>query len=154
MSARVRTCLMLPGKAEEAVAFYVSVVPDSRVEGGFSATPGAPPIIIDFTLAGTPYQALNAGLDAAFTEAASISVLCRDQAELDRLWDALLAGGGAPIECGWLRDRFGLCWQLVPEAMPRLMAQADAAAAQRVMAAMMGMVKLDVAKLEAAFRGD
>ena len=104
-------------------------------------------------LAGTPYQGLNGGPQHPFTEAASISVLTRDQAETDRLWAALLADGGAPKACGWLADRYGLCWQIIPEALPRLLGDPDPAAAGRVMEAMMGMVKIDIAGLETAHRG-
>jgi predicted 3-demethylubiquinone-9 3-methyltransferase (glyoxalase superfamily) len=103
-------------------------------------------------LAGTPYQGLNGGPQHPHTEAASISVATRDQAETDRLWEALLADGGQPNACGWLADRYGLCWQIIPEALPRLLADPDPAASARVMQAMMGMVKIDIAGLEAAHR--
>ncbi len=153
VSARVRTCLWYDGQAEEAARFYVSLLPESRIEGVFRPGPAAPPLLVDFVLAGTPYQGLNGGPQHPFTEAVSISVLTADQAETDRLWDALLADGGRPKACGWLADRYGLCWQIVPEALPRLLADPDPAAAGRVMQAMLGMVKIDIAGLEAARRG-
>ncbi len=105
---------------------------------------------MEFTLAGTPMLAMNGNPGEAFTNAASLSALCANQAELDRVWDALLAGGQAQA-CGWLKDRFGVAWQLVPEALPRLMKAGDAAQRGRVIAALMQMVKIDAAALEAAF---
>jgi len=153
MTAKVRTCLWYDGKAEEAARFYVSLLPDSRIENVFRPTPDSPALVVNFILAGTPYQGLNGGPQHPFTEAASISVLTEDQAETDRLWAALLADGGEPKACAWLTDRFGLCWQIVPEALPRLLSDPDPAAAGRVMEAMMGMVKIDIAGLEAAHRG-
>jgi predicted 3-demethylubiquinone-9 3-methyltransferase (glyoxalase superfamily) len=153
MDAKVRTCLAYRDQAEEAARFYVSLLEGSEIERVFRPAPEAPALTALFTLAGTPYQALNMGDHAALTDAVSISVTTADQTETDRLWDALTADGGAPIQCGWLRDRFGLCWQIVPQALPRLLTDPDRAGAGRVMQAMMGMVKLDVAALEAAFRG-
>lgn len=103
-----------------------------------------------FTLGGQSFQALNGGVPAQYGTAASIAVSCADQADVDRLWDALTGEGGAEIQCGWLRDRWGVPWQIVPEALPRLLADPDPAVAARVFAAMQTMVKLDVAALEAA----
>jgi predicted 3-demethylubiquinone-9 3-methyltransferase (glyoxalase superfamily) len=151
--AKVRSCLWSDGKALEAARFYVSLLPDSRIDGVFRPRPDGPELVVDFVLAGTPYQALNGGPQHPFTEAASISVSTRDQAETDRLWEALLADGGAPKACGWLADRYGLCWQIIPEALPRLLADPDPAASARVMQAMMGMIKIDIAGIEAAQRG-
>lgn len=154
MTQRVRTCLWYESGAEEAARFYVSLLPDSRIESEHRSSPGAPPLVVNFTLGGTPYQALNGGLHFKLTEAASISVLCEDQAETDRLWNALVADGGEESQCGWLKDRFGLSWQIVPEALPRLLADPDREAAGRAMQAMMGMRKIDIAVLEAAHRGE
>jgi len=154
MTPRVRTCLWFDGNAEEAVSFYVSLLPGSRIESWFRPSGDAPPLVIDFTLGGAPYQAINGGPQFTFSEAISISVLCPDQAETDRLWHALIADGGTEGQCAWLRDRFGLWWQIVPEALPRLLADPDREAAARVMQAMMEMKRIDVAVLEAARSGN
>lgn len=159
MTAKVRTCLWFEGKGEEAARFYVSLIPDSRIEhvqrspADWPSGKAGDAIVVDFVLGGTPYQILNGGPHARHSDAASISVITADQAETDRLWDALTADGGAPVQCGWLRDRYGLSWQIVPEALPRLLGHPDQAGARRAMEAMMGMVKLDIAALEAAFAG-
>jgi predicted 3-demethylubiquinone-9 3-methyltransferase (glyoxalase superfamily) len=152
MTAKVRTCLWFDGNGEEAAKFYVSLLPDSAIEKTFSPTDGAPPLVVDFTLGGTPYQILNAGPQHPLSEAVSISVSTTDQPETDRLWAALLADGGREIQCGWLKDRFGLFWQIVPEALPRLLASPDKATSARVMQAMMKMIKIDIAGIEAAAR--
>lgn len=154
MTAKVRTCLWFDGNGLEAAEFYVSLLPDSRLESAFRPGPGAPPLVVDFTLAGTPYQALNGGPTYTLSEAVSISVQTRDQAETDRLWNALTADGGAESRCGWLKDRFGLSWQIVPEILPKLLADPDREKSGRAMQAMLGMGKLDIAALEAAFHGE
>ena len=110
-------------------------------------------LTIDFTLAGQKHQALNGGPHHPFNDAISLSVLCEDQAEVDRLWDALTADGGEPVQCSWLRDKFGDSWQIVPEAPPRMLHDNDSEKAKRVMEAMMQMVKIDVAKLQAVYDG-
>jgi predicted 3-demethylubiquinone-9 3-methyltransferase (glyoxalase superfamily) len=109
--------------------------------------------IVDFVLFGQRFQAMTAGPHHDFNDAISLVVECADQAELDRYWDALLAGGGTPQACGWLIDRYGLRWQIVPEGLERLMAEPDQARAKRVADAMLKMVKLDIATLEEAYRG-
>lgn len=152
MNSKVRTCLWFNGNGAEAAKFYVSLLPDSVIEKTFSPTEGAPPLVVDFTLGGTPYQILNGGPDHPHSWAASISVLTQNQAETDRLWAALLARGGTESRCGWLTDRFGLSWQIVPEVLPRLLASPDKAASARVMQAMMKMIKIDIAGIEAAAR--
>lgn len=149
----VRTSLWYDGNAEEAVAFYVALLPGSRIESTFRPSPDAPALMINFTLQGTPYQALNGGPEFRFNEAASISVVTENQAETDRLWDRLTTDGGTESMCGWLKDRYGLSWQIVPKALPRLLASADREAAGRAMAAMMKMRKIDIAALTAAFAG-
>ncbi|MBE7219927.1 MAG: VOC family protein [Caulobacteraceae bacterium] len=155
----VATCLWLGPDVEVAVAFYVSLLPGSRVErvlrapGPWPGGPGGEPILVEFTLAGQRYQGLNGGRAADFGMAASIAVTCPDQAEVDRLWSALTADGGAEIACGWLRDRWGVPWQIVPEVLPRLLHGPDAGVAARAFAAMQEMVKLDVATLERAASG-
>ncbi|WP_372054070.1 VOC family protein [Tistrella mobilis] len=153
MIPRVRTCLWFDGNAEAAVAFYTGLLPASEIDRSLRPDPDGPPLVIDFTLAGTPYQALNGGPHFQLTEAVSISVLTADQAETDRLWGALTADGGAESQCGWLKDRFGLSWQIVPEAVPRLLTSPDRAAADRVFQALMGMRRIEIAALEAAAAG-
>jgi predicted 3-demethylubiquinone-9 3-methyltransferase (glyoxalase superfamily) len=157
--ARVRTCLWFEGDADQAVRRYVELVPASRIEhvqrspGPWPGGKAGDPIVIDFTLGEQAFQALNGGSRVDYGNAASISVACDDQAEVDRLWAALTADGGAEIQCGWLRDRWGVPWQIVPTALPRLLAHEDRAVAARVFAAMMKMVKIDVAALERAAKG-
>jgi predicted 3-demethylubiquinone-9 3-methyltransferase (glyoxalase superfamily) len=152
-------CLWFDGQALEAAEFYVSLFPDSHIDRILRSsvdTPGAKkgdPLLIEFTLAGKQHQALNGGPHHSFNDAISFSILCEGQAEVDRLWDALTAGGGQPIQCSWLKDKFGVAWQVVPEALLRLLHDKDAVKAKRVMEAMMQMVKIDVAKLQAAYNG-
>ncbi|MGF1475723.1 MAG: VOC family protein [Geminicoccaceae bacterium] len=153
MAAKVRTCLWYDGTAEEAARFYVSLIPDSSIESAFRPAPDGPALVVAFTLAGTPYQALNGGPQFKHSEAASISVTTLDQDEIDRLWTALTADGGRESRCGWLVDRFGLSWQIVPEALPRLLGDTDRQASARVMETMMTMAKIDIAALEAAYHG-
>ncbi|MEZ6014453.1 MAG: VOC family protein [Planctomycetota bacterium] len=150
----LRTCLWFHSDGEAAAHFYTSLIPSSSVTRVFRSAPDAPALIIDFTLAGVPYQILNGGPQYTLTEAASISVTTPDQAETDRLWDALTADGGRPSRCGWLVDRFGVSWQIVPAVLGRILGDPDRAAAGRAMQAMLQMAKLDVAQLEAAFRGE
>lgn len=151
---KVSTCLWFDGAAEAAANFYTSLIPDSRITSIARTKPDGPALMVTFTLGGAPFQALNGGPQHRFSEAASISVTTADQAETDRLWNALIAGGGSEGRCAWLKDRFGLSWQIVPEALPRLLGSPDRAGAGRAMQAMMGMRKIDVAGLEAAFRGE
>ncbi|MEO0359464.1 MAG: VOC family protein [Pseudomonadota bacterium] len=152
MTAKVRTCLWFEKDGAEAAAFYVSLLPESRLETAL-APGGGPPLLIDFTLAGAPYQILNGGPAFRLSEAASISVLAADQAEIDRLWEALTADGGAESRCGWLKDRWGVSWQIYPQDLLDMQAAEDQAAAERARQAMYGMTKLDVAALKAAFEG-
>ncbi|MGU3284733.1 VOC family protein [Methylobacterium mesophilicum] len=156
MAKTVSTRLWFADDAEAAARFYVSLVPGSSL-GPILRAPGPWPggapgaaILVAFTLGGQSFQALNGGVPAQYGTAASIAVSCADQADVDRLWDALTGEGGAEIQCGWLRDRWGVPWQIVPEALPRLLADPNPAVAARVFAAMQTMVKLDVAALEAA----
>jgi predicted 3-demethylubiquinone-9 3-methyltransferase (glyoxalase superfamily) len=156
---RISTCLWFERDAEAAVRFYVSVVPDSAV-GHILRSPGPWPggeagdvILISFSLGGQSLQALNGGKPADYGTAASISVLCANQEEVDRLWSALTSDGGSEIMCGWLRDRWGIPWQIVPEILPRLLADPDPAVGARVFTAMQGMVKLDAAALGRAASG-
>jgi predicted 3-demethylubiquinone-9 3-methyltransferase (glyoxalase superfamily) len=111
-------------------------------------------ITVDFTLGGNSYIGLNGGPEFKFNEAVSLSIDCADQAEVDRYWDALIADGGEPSMCGWLKDRFGLSWQVVPRRLTEMVVSPDGAAAERAMQAMLTMTKLDVAELERAFAGE
>lgn len=157
--SKIAPCLWFDGKAQEAAAFYVSLLPDSRIDkimrspADYPGGSAGSVLTVDFTLAGQQYMGLNGGPEFPFTEAVSFTINCEDQAEVDRYWDALIAGGGAPVQCGWLKDRYGLSWQVVPTILPKLMADPDPAKARRVMEAMMEMVKIDVAALEAAYEG-
>ena len=109
--------------------------------------------IVEFELFGQPFMAITAGKLDPFNHAVSFVVNCEDQAEIDRYWSALLEGGGAPEQCGWLRDRYGLCWQIVPTVLGDMMSQPDPAKAKRAADAMLKMVKLDIAELQRAFDG-
>lgn len=151
--AKVRTCLWFEADGAAAARFYVSLLPGSRMETEVAPEAPSPPVVA-FTLAGAPYMILTAGPMYPQTPAASISVLTEDQAETDDLWTKLTADGGRESRCGWLIDRWGVSWQIVPKALTRLLSAPDRAAAGRAQQAMMGMRKLDVAALEAAFAGD
>ena len=157
-SAKIYTHLWYATGAEEAARLYASIFPDSRVDGVWtlpSETPSGPPgsvKVVDFTLFGQRFQALEAGPHHDFNDAISIVVLCDDQVELDRYWNALLEGGGKPQACGWLIDRFGLRWQIVPAVMDEMMREGDVARSKGVTDAMLKMVKLDIAELEKAYR--
>lgn len=156
---KITPCLWFEGNAEEAVQFYTSVFPNSSVSAVHRSrtdTPGSKEgavLLILFTLAGQNYQALNGGPHDKFNDAISLSVDCADQAEVDRLWAALTVDGGRPVQCGWLKDKFGLSWQIVPRRLIELMSDPDANKGRRVMQALMQMVKIDVAQLEAAYAG-
>jgi predicted 3-demethylubiquinone-9 3-methyltransferase (glyoxalase superfamily) len=157
--SKVSTCLWFEKDAEAAVRFYVSLVPDSslkhiqRSPGNWPGGVAGDVIMVTFTLGGQSFQALNGGAPASYGTAASISVECADQTEVDRLWTSLIADGGSEIRCGWLRDNWGVPWQIVPETLPRLLANPDPAVSGRVFAAMTKMVKLDIAALEHAAAG-
>ncbi|RST86291.1 VOC family protein [Aquibium carbonis] len=150
---KVRTCLWFDDQALPAAEFYCSLLPGSRIDrvgrypdGQDMAEPGKV-LMVEFTLAGTPYQALNGGPHFTLDEAVSISVSTQDQAETDQLWEALTADGGAESQCGWLKDRFGLSWQIVPKRSVELLTGPQAA---KVWPALMRMRKIDIATLEAA----
>lgn len=151
---KVRTCLWFDGNGHEAAEFYVSLLPDSFIETQSTPNASGPPLIVEFTLAGAPYMVLNGGPMFKHTPAASISVLTEDQEETDRLWSALVADGGRESMCAWLVDRFGVSWQIVPKRLPELFGSSDKAAARRAREAMLKMQKIDIAALEAAFRGE
>lgn len=144
--------------AEAAARHYVSIFPNSQVDGVTSLqseSPSGPPgsvKVVNFTLFGQPFRAMSAGPHHEFNDAISMVVLCDDQAELDRYWNALLEGGGKPQACGWLVDRFGVRWQIIPAAFEEMMRDKDPARSRRVTDAMMKMVKFDIAALEKAYR--
>jgi predicted 3-demethylubiquinone-9 3-methyltransferase (glyoxalase superfamily) len=156
--SRIFTHLWYANEAEEAARFYASILPDSRVDrvtplpSDSPSGPAGSVKVVDFTLLGRRFQAISAGPHHEFNDAISLVVLCDDQAELDRYWNALLEGGGRAQACGWLIDRFGLRWQIVPAVLDEWMRDADVARAKRVTDAMLEMVKLDVAALERAYR--
>ena len=152
-NAKVRTCLWFDDQIENAANFYVSLMPDSIIENTVQPDPDGRPLVIEFTIGGTPFMLLNGGPMFTHSEAASISVLTEDQEETDRLWSALTADGGGEGQCGWLKDRYGVSWQVVPKTMPRLLSDPDREAAGRVMQAMMTMQKIDIAALQTAFNG-
>jgi predicted 3-demethylubiquinone-9 3-methyltransferase (glyoxalase superfamily) len=149
-------CLWFDGNAEEAASFYVTLLPDSRVDQVWRSpaeTPSGPAgmvLTVDFTLAGQRVQGLNGGPEFKFNEATSFVIDCDDQAEVDRLWEALTASGGEPGPCGWLKDRFGLSWQIVPRRLEQLLNDPDTERASRAMEAMLKMGKIEVAELERA----
>ena len=154
--SKITPCLWFDGEAEEAARFYVGLLPDSGIDRVNPAPSDYPSgkagdvLTVEFTLAGQSFMGLNGGPEFRFNEAVSFMIECEDQAEVDRLWEALTADGGQPIECGWLKDRYGLAWQIVPKRLLQLMADPDRARARRAMEAMMTMVKIDVAAIERA----
>ena len=155
---KVIPCLWFDKQAEEAAGFYVSLLPDSRIDAVIRA-PGDYPsgktgdvLLVEFTLAGSRYTALNGGPHFNFTEAISLQIDCADQSEVDRLTDALSAVPDAE-QCGWVKDRYGLSWQIVPNAMIRYLADPDPAVRQRVFGAMMQMKRLNIVELERAAAG-
>ena len=152
MSKKITPCLWFDDRIEEAVKFYVEVFKDAEI-GRVDHYPDGRILTMMFRLHDQEYMALNGGDQYKFTPAVSFSVDCKDQAEVDYLWDRLLEGGGREDQCAWLQDRFGLSWQIVPEALPRLLGQKDRAAAGRVMEAMFKMQKIIVADLERASAG-
>ena len=157
---KITPCLWFNYDAEEAAAFYVSLLPDSRIDRVVRSPADNPSmkkggvLMVDFTLAGRKYSGLNGGPAFHFTEAVSFIIHCEDQAEVDRLWDAILANGGQASACGWIKDRWGLPWQITPARLLEMIGSDDRAAAERAMKAMMEMVKLDLPTLEAAYRGE
>jgi predicted 3-demethylubiquinone-9 3-methyltransferase (glyoxalase superfamily) len=155
---RITPCLWFDGRAEEAVAFYVGIFRNSKVGtvdryGAAAAKASGQPkgsvMTVAFELDGQPFLALNGGPIFKFTEALSLIVNCKDQKEVDEYWSKLSAGGEEG-PCGWLKDKYGLSWQITPEALPRLLHDKDPKRAERVMAAMLQMKKIDVATLERA----
>ncbi len=148
----IKPCLWFQSEAEDAATFYVSLFPNSRINGVMRGGPGGPAIAVDFTLDSRPVLALNGRREGGFTDASSLVVTCDTQVDIDRYW-AELTRGGAEGQCGWLKDRFGVSWQVVPRRLGELLGGTDPVAAGRAVQAMLGMRKLDVAGLERARAG-
>jgi predicted 3-demethylubiquinone-9 3-methyltransferase (glyoxalase superfamily) len=155
---KISTCLAFNNQAEEAITFYTSIVPNSKIlsvsryaESG--RAPKGSLLSARFLLDGLEFMAINGGPTFRFTEGFSIVIRCKTQAEIDRLWDRLSSDGGAEIHCGWVRDRFGVSWQIIPETLEAMMTDEDQARSQRVVQAALKMQKLDIATLQAAYEG-
>lgn len=154
MSNSIRTCLWFrDGRGREAAEFYCTLVPGSRIEAIFDISGDGASWVIDFTLGGVPYQILDAGPMFTLTEAVSISVETDDQAETDRLWAALTTNGGEEGHCGWLKDRYGVSWQVFPRRLTELTLRADRSVSVKAIAAMMKQKKINISDIEAAVRG-
>ncbi len=157
--SKIAPCLWFDGQAEEAAKFYVSLLPESRIDkvmhspADNPSTPRGAVLLVDFTLAGQQFIALNGGPQFPFTEAVSFTINCEDQKEVDRLWDALASDGGTPVQCGWIKDRFGLSWQVVPKALVEMLNDPNRERAGRVMQAMLQMTKIDIDGLRRAYDG-
>ena len=158
--SRIIPCLWYDGQAEQAATFYASVFPDSHVDAIHRAPADYPAgkagdvLTVEFTVLGQKFLGLNGGPIFTFDEAVSFQVLTESQEETDRYWEALIADGGAPSMCGWLKDRWGLSWQITPRALTQAMIHPDPAAAKRAMEAMMTMGKIDIAKIERALAAE
>jgi len=155
---RIAPCLWFDGNAEDAARFYTGVFSGSRIATTMHYSDAGPGpkgnvLAITFELEGQEFMALNGGPDFPFTPAISLFVHCSSQREIDDYW-AKFSDGGTPWQCGWIKDRFGVCWQIVPDTLGDMLRDPDDAKASRVMRAMMKMVKLDVAQLEEAYRGE
>lgn len=157
--AALTTCLWFDKNAEEAANFYAKTFPNSRVIAVRKSPSDYPNgkagdvLTVEFTLLGQPFVGLNGGPNVPFTDAVSFQVFTDTQEETDRTWNAIVKNGGQEVACGWCKDKFGLSWQIVPRALMEGLNDSDTAAAKRVMQAMMDMVKIDIAKIEAARRG-
>ena len=150
--------LWFDGNAEEAAAFYCSVFPNSRIVGRSHYTESSPGetgtvMTVDYELDGERFTGINGGPQFQFSEAISFLINCADQDEVDHFWDKLVEGGGETGPCGWLKDRFGVSWQVVPRRLNELIQSDDPEAAERAMKAMLAMGKIDVAELERAYAG-
>lgn len=158
---KITPCLWFDNQAEEAVNFYSSIFKDAKIgaitrysdeAAAASGQPKGAVMTVDFELNGQRFLALNGGPHFKFTEAISLMVNCETQEEVDKFWNKLIEGGGQPSRCGWLKDKYGLSWQIVPAVLNKLMSSGDAAKSGRVMAAIMQMDKLDIATLEEAYQ--
>lgn len=154
---KLTTCFWFDRQAEEAAEFYTSLFDDGKITGVTRYGKDAPlpegtALVVEFTIGGTKFSALNGGPHFKLSEAASIVVPCDTQEEIDRLWEKLVEGGGTHQQCGWLKDRYGMPWQIVPANFLEILRSASPAQAERVMAAVMKMVKIDIAEIEAAYK--
>lgn len=159
---KISPCLWFDNQAEEAANFYAGIFKNSKIlevsrynNAGEKVHGGKPGTVmaVSFELDGTTFTALNGGPHFTFTEAVSFQVDCKDQREVDYYWEKLIDDGGKPVQCGWLKDKFGLSWQVVPVALKEMLMDEDKAKASRVMEAMLKMVKLDIEALRKAYRG-
>lgn len=156
--SKISPCLWFDGEAEAAAKHYTTIFPNSRilsVDRAPADTPSGPKdmvLTVTFSIAGQTFIGLNGGSDFTFNESISFSIDCDDQAEVDRYWEALIYGGGEPSVCGWLKDRFGVSWQVIPRQLPEMLQSPDREAAGRAMEAMLKMTKIEVKELEEAFR--
>ncbi len=153
----IKPCLWFDTNAEEAANFYVGIFPDSEITQITRNPPGMPNpkgsvLTVSFTLRGEEFMALNGGPMFTFNEAISLYVNCKDQEEIDYYWEKL-GEGGSEMACGWIKDKYGVAWQIVPDQFMKWVDADDMATAQRVLTVMMTMVKFDMAKLEAAYKG-
>lgn len=148
---KITPFLWYSNEAEEAAAFYANIFPDSRVIRVTGVPSAGSTKVVEFVLFGKPFIAMSSEGGEPFNHAVSLMVSCGDQEELDRYWDALLEGGGSTDACGWLKDRFGVSWQIVPDDLIEMMADPDPARARRVAETMMKMIKFDAAALRAAY---
>ncbi|MEQ8207094.1 MAG: VOC family protein [Woeseia sp.] len=159
ISQVISPCLWYDGHAEAAADFYVSVFPNSKIDhilksdGDWPGGKAGDAILVSFTIAGQQFQALNGGPNVPFSDAVSLSIACKDQTEVDRYWDALSADGGEEVQCGWLKDKYDLRWQVVPTVFMEMMQDKNREKANRAMGAMMQMVKFDIAALKRAYDG-
>jgi predicted 3-demethylubiquinone-9 3-methyltransferase (glyoxalase superfamily) len=169
MKVRIYPCLWFDRQAEEAAKFYCSIFPNSKIEAishygegnarydadgnEVPSMPNGSVLAVQFTLDGNEVMALNGGPLFTFSEAISLVVSCDTQKEIDHYWKALTAGGGQAVQCGWLKDKYGLSWQVVPNAMDRMIGDKDPVRAARVMKVVMQSVKLDVEKIQKAYEG-
>jgi predicted 3-demethylubiquinone-9 3-methyltransferase (glyoxalase superfamily) len=159
----ITPCLWFDGKAEEAARFYTGIFKNSKItdishysEAGkeqHGQKPGSV-MVVAFEINGQPFVGLNGGPIYKFTEAVSLQVPCESQEEIDYYWEKLQADGGSPVYCGWLKDKYGLSWQVFPDELNKMHTDPDRAKADRVMLAMMSMVKMDLAALRKAYNGD
>jgi predicted 3-demethylubiquinone-9 3-methyltransferase (glyoxalase superfamily) len=152
--------LWFDGNAVEAAEFYTGIFPDSQIDriirspADNPATKKGEVVVVEFTLLGQPYAGINGGPMFRFNEAISLEIECEDQAEVDQYWKVLTARGGEPSMCGWCKDRFGVSWQVTPKRLKQMMVSEDTEAAERAMTAMLAMGKIEIAELEAAYKGN
>ena len=149
---KIVTYLWFDNQAEEAANYYTSLFPNSRITSSMPG-PDGKPMVVGFQLAGQEYIALNGGPQFKFSEAISLLVNCEDQSEVDRLWNKLVGDGGEESQCGWLKDKYGLSWQIIPTALGQMLGDPDREKAGRAMQAMLQMRKIDVAEMRRAFEG-